>query len=60
MKDIDISTEIQNMSLGEKITVLDPLDKAFIKGFVERAILDSRKNKRKSKGKKTPEQKGND
>ena len=37
-------TEIQRMSLDEKIAALSPTDKAYIKGYIERAILENRKH----------------
>jgi hypothetical protein len=53
MKEIEALTEIQNMSMGEKIAALSPMDKAYIRGYMERAIIESRKIKRKLRGKKT-------
>jgi hypothetical protein len=37
------------MSIDEKIAALSQTDKAYIRGYVERAIYDSRKKKRKVK-----------
>jgi len=57
MKEVEALMEIQNMSIGEKIAGLSQTDKAYIRGYVERAIIESRKIKRKSQNKKTAEQK---
>jgi len=43
----DALREIQQMSIGEKIAALTPTDKAYVRGYIERAIRDSHKNKQK-------------
>jgi hypothetical protein len=58
MKEVEALMEIQNMSIGEKIAALSQTDKAYIRGYVERAIIESRRIKRKNRAKKTAEQKG--
>ena len=40
--------KIQQMNIGEKIAALTPTDKAYIQGYVERAIWDNYKNKERS------------
>jgi hypothetical protein len=60
MKEVEALMEIQNMSIGEKIAALSQTDKAYIRGYVERAIIESRKIKRKNHSKKTAEQKGDE
>jgi hypothetical protein len=60
MKKEEAITELQNMSIGEKIAALSQTDKAFIRGYVERAIIESRKIRRKSSRKKTTERKRNE
>jgi len=51
MKEEEAVMEIQNMSIGEKIAALSQTDKAYIRGYVERAIIENRKIKRKNHGK---------
>jgi len=50
--------EIQSMGIGEKIAALSQTDKAYIRGYVERAVIESQRIKRKGRSKKTDEQKG--
>jgi hypothetical protein len=57
VKKIETLQEIQNMSIAEKIAALSPADKAYIRGYVERAVFDSRKKTRKSRSKKNTEHK---
>jgi hypothetical protein len=52
MKEAEALMEIQKMSIGEKIAALSQTDKAYIRGYVERAIIENRKIKRKIRGKK--------
>ena len=40
--------KIRQMSVAEKIAALTPIDKAFIRGYVERAIRGNSKNKRRN------------
>jgi len=54
MKDTEALMEIQNMSIGEKIAALSQTDKAYLRGYLERAVLESRKIKRKNRGKPKP------
>jgi len=55
MKKEDALMEIQRMSIDEKIAALSPTDKAYIKGYIERAVMESRKQKRRRYKKKTTE-----
>ena len=41
------------MSIGEKIAALTPTEKAYIQGYIERAILDNCKNKQRCQRKET-------
>jgi len=53
MKEDEALLEIQRMAMEEKIAALSPIDKAYIKGYIERAILETRKpRQRKIKEKK--------
>ena len=45
--------KIQQMSIGEKIVALNPTDKAYIQGYIERAIWDNYKDKKRGNGKRT-------
>jgi len=56
MKKVEALTEIQNMSIDEKIAALSQTDKAYIRGYVERAVFEGWKGKQKNRGKKTAEQ----
>jgi len=47
--------KIQQMSIGEKIAALAPTDKAYVQGYVERAIRDNSKNKLKDQRRKLKE-----
>jgi hypothetical protein len=49
MKEVEALKEIQRMSIDEKLAALSQTDKAYIRGYVERAIYDSRKKKNKVK-----------
>ena len=40
------------MSIGEKIVALTPTDKAYVRGYIERAIRDSQQNKLKGRWRK--------
>jgi len=42
--------KIQQMSISEKIVALNPTDKAYIQGFIERAIWDNYRNRKRGKG----------
>ena len=52
MNEVEALTKIQRMSIDEKIAALSPTDKAYVKGYVERAVLESRKHKPKGRRKK--------
>jgi len=55
MNEAEALTKIRRMSIDEKIAALSPTDKAYIKGYVERAVLQSRKHKpKKNKEKLSP------
>ena len=45
MNETEALKEIQGMNIDEKIAALSPTDKAYIKGYIERAVLESRKRK---------------
>ena len=49
MNEVEALTKIQAMSLDEKIAALSPTDKAYIKGYIERAVME---NQRKTSGKR--------
>jgi len=55
MNEEEALLEIQRMDLEEKIAALSPTDKAYIKGYIERALLETRKVKRLRKGKEGKE-----
>jgi hypothetical protein len=57
MKEGETLMEIQRMSIEEKIAALSPTDKAYIRGYVERAVFDCRKLKAKRRSKKTAQRK---
>jgi len=48
--------EIQRMSITEKIAALSPGDKAFVKSYIERAILKSSIQKLQKQRKKLNEE----
>ena len=52
MKEAEALMKIQSMTIEEKIAALTPTDKAYIKGYVERAILETRKHKPRGRRKK--------
>ena len=43
MNEVEALAKIQRMSIEEKFAALSPTDKAYIKGYVEKAVLESRK-----------------
>jgi len=53
----DALLKIKQMSIAEKIAALTPTDKAYVRGYVERAILDNQKNKQRDHRRK-PEENG--
>ena len=53
MKENDAAAEIQRMSIAEKIAALSQVDKAYVRGYVERAVFQTLKEKRKNPRKKT-------
>jgi len=55
MNEVEALAKVQSMSIDEKIAALSPMDKAYIKGYIERAVLESRKHQRKGQKKKTAE-----
>jgi len=52
MEEIEALKEIQRMSISEKIVALSQTDKAYVRGYVERAIFESLKKKRKNRSNK--------
>jgi len=52
MNEVEALKEIQRMSIDEKIAALSPTDKAYVKGYIERAVLESRKNAPRERKKK--------
>jgi len=55
MKKAEALREIQRMSIEEKMAALSPTDKAYIKGYIERAVLETRKPRQRDPGKKKTE-----
>ena len=53
MNEVEALKEIQRMSIDEKIAALSPTDKAYVKGYIERAVLESRKNAHRGRKKNT-------
>jgi len=49
MKEVNALKKIQRMSIDEKIAALSPTDKAYIKGYIEQALLESRVSAAKTK-----------
>jgi len=45
--------KLQQMSIGEKIAALTLTEKAYIQGYIERAIWDNYKNKQRYQRKET-------
>jgi hypothetical protein len=43
MNEVEALAKIQRMSIEEKLAALSPTDKAYISGYIEKAILESRK-----------------
>jgi len=43
MNEVEALAKIQHMSMEEKLAALSPTDKAYIRGYVEKAVLESRK-----------------
>jgi uncharacterized protein YaiI (UPF0178 family) len=57
MTEVETLAKIQAMSIDEKIAALSPTDKAYIKGYIERAVMEkqaSEKRKKKSEKRGTP------
>jgi hypothetical protein len=52
MKEVEALMKIQSMTIDEKIATLSPTDKAYIKGYIERAVLETRKYKPRGRRKK--------
>jgi len=52
MNEAEALAKVQDMSIDEKIAALSPTDKAYIKGYVERAVLASHKDKPRGRKKK--------
>jgi hypothetical protein len=45
MNEVEALARIQSMSMEEKIAALSPTDKAYISGYIERAVLENRRKK---------------
>ena len=41
MNESEALTEISRMSMDEKIAALSPTEKAYISGYIDRAVLDA-------------------
>ena len=52
MKEAEALMKIQSMTIDEKIAALSPADKAYIKGYIERAILEISRHKPRGRRKK--------
>jgi len=52
MNEVEVLAKIQDMSIDEKIAALSPTDKAYIKGYVERAVMENKRHKSRGRKKK--------
>ena len=52
MNEVEALTKIQDMSIDEKIAALSPTDKAYIKGYIERAVMENQRHKPRGRKKK--------
>ncbi|MDR1869968.1 MAG: hypothetical protein LBQ82_08285 [Treponema sp.] len=55
MKEVEALEKIKGMSIDEKIAALSPTDKAYITGYIERAVMENRKHERRGMEKKSTE-----
>jgi len=58
MTEVETLAKVQAMSIDEKIAALSPTDKAYIKGYIERAVMENQRHKprgrkRNDKGRRT-------
>jgi hypothetical protein len=53
MNEAEALAKVQDMSIDEKIAALIPTDKAYIKGYIERAVIENQRHKPRGRKKKT-------
>ena len=55
MTEVETLAKIQAMSIDEKIAALSPTDKAYIKGYIERAVMENQRHKPRGRKKTSKE-----
>ena len=53
MDEAEALAKVQDMGIDEKIAALSPTDKAYIKGYIERAVMENQRHKPRGRKKKT-------
>jgi len=52
MDEVKALAKIQDMSIDEKIVALTSTDKAYIKGYIERAVMENQRHKPRGRKKR--------